>query len=153
MHPFVTLDDIIAAQSRYGGLITRTPLVRSDSLSERVGGDVFSKLESLQPTGSFKVRGVSNKMSALTVSQRDKGLITVSSGNHGRELAWASRRLDVQSTICLYENVPVYKIEAIRRLGGNIEICGSTYEKAEHAATRLCVSAASPGLIRLMIPK
>lgn len=133
----VCLGDIFAAQRRIKSTTVRTPMLRSDALSRLIDGEVFLKPEGLQPTGSFKVRGVSNKICQLSKDERDRGLITVSSGNHGRALAWLSRQYGVTATICLYSNVPEYKIDAIRQLGGQIEICGDTYQAAEQAANQL----------------
>ena len=133
----VSLQTIRAAQRSISGTAMWTPLVRSDALSARTGGDVFLKLETLQPTGSFKVRGITNKVSMLTEDERKAGLIAISSGNHGRALAWIARRMGIAATIALYRNVPANKIDAIKKLGGQVELCGETYEEAEKAARQL----------------
>ncbi len=137
MTSVVALDDIRHSQKAMAGTAIRTPLVRSETLSRLAGTEIYLKLETLQPTGSFKVRGVANKVSRLTDEDRRAGLVTVSSGNHGRALAWISQRMNVNATICLYETVPQHKVDAIKHLGGKIEICGKTYEEAEIGARSL----------------
>lgn len=133
----IALELIRSAQRTISATVMPTPLVYSHALSNLTGADVFFKLETVQPTGSFKVRGATNKVSKLTDAERDCGLITISSGNHGRALAWAARRLGVEATVCLYSSVPSHKIEAIRQLGANVVICGDSYEEAELGAHKL----------------
>ena len=88
------------------------------------------KLENLQFTGSFKPRGVANKLLSLTNEQLKHGVIAVSSGNHGRAVAYMARRLGGKAIICLYEGVPENKIEAIRCFGAEIVMGGTTYDEA-----------------------
>ena len=91
----VTLHDIYKARQRIAGVATRTPVVRSPLLTERAGASVFLKAESLQRTGSFKIRGATNKMLGLTAEEKARGVITVSSGNHGRAVAYVARQLGI----------------------------------------------------------
>ncbi|MBT7145588.1 MAG: pyridoxal-phosphate dependent enzyme, partial [Rhodospirillales bacterium] len=137
MNEEITLADVYRAKRNIAGLVEPTPLILSESLSERIGGEVYLKLECFQKTGSFKYRGAMNKIQSLSDEERTRGLITVSSGNHGRALAFAAARLGVKATICLSSKVPEIKVEAIQKLGGHVEICGDSYEEADLVAVQM----------------
>jgi len=141
-----TLQDITRARGRIAGLARRTPLVRSAGLSERAGAAVYLKLESLQETGSFKIRGAANKLLSLTAEERARGVIAVSSGNHGRAVAFVAQQIGVQAVICVSERVPAGKVEAIRRLGAEVVVHGTSYDEAEAHSLRL---QAERGLTRV----
>ncbi|HZR95451.1 MAG TPA: pyridoxal-phosphate dependent enzyme [Gaiellaceae bacterium] len=106
----IPLDEIRAARSRLGGSIVRTPLVRID------GTDVWLKLESLQPIGSFKLRGALNAMRAQAAAD----VLTASAGNMAQGVAWAARELGVQATVVAPETAPRAKLDAVERLGGRL---------------------------------
>ena len=89
----VTLHDIYLARSRIAGQAMRTPLILSQSLSARFDTEVYLKLETLQPSGAFKLRGALNKIASLSPEQLERGVTTASTGNHGRAVAWAAKRL------------------------------------------------------------
>jgi threonine dehydratase len=91
----------------------------------------------LQKTGSFKIRGAANKMLSLTPNERERGVITVSSGNHGRAVSYVAGRLSVKAVICMSARVPSNKVEAIRRLGAEVVVHGESYDKAEQHALQL----------------
>jgi threonine dehydratase len=131
------LSDAYLARQRIDSIVRRTPLVDSPWLSQARSGQVFLKMESLQVTGSFKLRGATNKLSTLTPEERTRGVITVSSGNHGRAVAYVSQKLGVHAVVCVPETVPKIKIEAIRELGAEIIIAGKTYDEANEIANRL----------------
>lgn len=140
----VSLADIQAAQRRIAGLAVRTPAKRSFALAERVGGPAFMKLEMLQPTGAFKVRGAANRLLALTNEERRAGVITVSTGNHGRAVAYVARQLGLRCVVCLSELVPRNKIEAIVACGAEVDVAGTNQDAAfERARAR----AATDGLL------
>jgi threonine dehydratase len=120
-----------SAREAIAGIAVTTPLHRSPDLSDRVGVDVRLKLENLQVTGSFKVRGAAARMLALTVEEREKGVITCSSGNHGRAVAFVAEELGIPATICLPEWVDPVKLEAMRRHGAETVLHGRTYDEAE----------------------
>jgi len=141
-----TLRDIHLARQRIAGLARRTPLIRSAGLSERVGAAVYLKLESLQETGSFKIRGAANKLLSLTADERARGVVAVSSGNHGRAVAYVAQQLGVRAVICVSERVPAGKVEAIRRLGAEVVVHGASYDEAEAHSLRL---QAERGLTRV----
>ncbi|TKJ29348.1 MAG: hydroxyectoine utilization dehydratase EutB [Chloroflexi bacterium B3_Chlor] len=133
----VTERDVRLARQRIAPLATRTPLISSRALSKVTGAAVYLKLENLQETGSFKVRGAANRMLTLTPEQQERGVITVSTGNHGRAVSYVAQRLDIEATICIPEGVPSNKVEAIEGLGAEIMVCGATYDEAEDQAFRL----------------
>ena len=112
-----------------------TPLRPSMWLSECTGGHVFLKLESLQPTFSYKLRGATNAVLKLTASSEKprQGVVTASAGNHGRAMAHACAAAGIPLTVYVPENAPRTKIEAIRALGAELRLCGD-YDEAEHRA-------------------
>ncbi len=129
------LRDIYTARKAIDPYIRRTPLERSGKISRALDADVFLKFENLQVSGSFKIRGALNKVLHLSDEQRRKGLITVSSGNHGRAVATIAKRMGLHATICLASSVPANKIQTIEELGADVIIGGDTYDEvAEHAA-------------------
>ncbi len=133
----VTAQDIHLARQRIASLASKTPLVGSSLLTERVGPSVYLKLENLQETGSFKIRGAANKMLTLTPEERARGVVTVSTGNHGRAVSYVAGRLDIRAVICMPKGVPGNKVEAIKELGPEIVMYGDSYDEAEEHAYRL----------------
>ena len=118
--------DVEAAQARVVGIAVRTPLVPSLALSERMGVDVYLKLETVQPTGSFKVRGAASKLLTLSDAERRRGVVTASTGNHGRAVAYVARRLGIEATVCISAGVPAGKAQALGDLGANVEVVGES---------------------------
>jgi threonine dehydratase len=135
-HP-ISLDDIHLAQNRIASFIRRTPLLDSKNLSEESQTSIKLKLENLQVTGSFKIRGATNKILTLSKDERSRGVVTISSGNHGRAVCYAAHQLGIRSVICLPETVPRNKISAIRNLGGEVIIHGKTYIESDGYAHKL----------------
>lgn len=133
----VSLAAIEQAAARLAGQVERTPLVRSDNLSERCGHPVHLKLESRQPIGAFKLRGAMNAIFSLDDEARKRGLVTASTGNHGRAVAYAAEKLGIPATICMSELVPTNKVEAIRALGADIRIVGRSQDDAQEEVERL----------------
>jgi threonine dehydratase len=137
-----TLADIRAAAERLRGVIQRTPLLP-------FRGDSFIKAESLQPTGSFKIRGAYNAMSRLSADERARGVVTHSSGNHAQALARAGRLLGVRVVVVMPNNAPSIKVEGVRADGAEIEFVGPlnpervarAHEIAEHDGLVLIPSA------------
>jgi threonine dehydratase len=135
--PSVTLADIERAAGRIAGRVTRTALVRSDHLSDLAGHDVYLKLETQQPIGAFKLRGATNAILSLDDGARKIGLVTASTGNHGRAVAYAARQLGVSTIVCMSSLVPANKVEAIRTLGAEIRIVGTSQDDAQEEVQRL----------------
>lgn len=116
-----------------------TPLVRSPELIRLGGGgcEVFLKLELLQPTGSFKIRGAMNRIASLGDEQKRRGVITFSTGNHGRAVSLAAAKQGIPAVVCLSKRVPGYRVEAIRELGGEPVVTGASQDEAEKAYYRI----------------
>ena len=114
----VTPSDLHVAQARIATTCLRTPVVQ---LPHPAGaGSVWVKAESLQRTGSFKLRGAANAVVALGEVGATRGVVTYSAGNHGRALAYAARRADIAVTVVMPQTAPAYKIEATRALGATV---------------------------------
>jgi threonine dehydratase len=133
----LTMRDIYLARARIAPIAHKTPLVSSPALAELTGSEVTLKLESLQETGSFKPRGAANKLLSLDPGARQRGVITVSSGNHGRALAYVAHHLGLRAVVCLSDTVPANKRDAIQKLGAEVVVRGSTYDEANKEAYRL----------------
>ncbi len=133
----ISLNEIEQAQDRLDGHVERTPLIHSESLSAQSGVPVFLKLENRQPTGSFKLRGATNAVLSLSGNERERGLVTASTGNHGRALAHAASTQGLTATICLSSLVPRNKVEAIRALGADVRIIGKSQDDAMEEVMRL----------------
>ncbi len=115
----------------------RTPLVEAPELTRRTGVPVHLKLENVQRTGAFKIRGAANKLLSLPSEERARGVIAVSSGNHGRAVAHVARELGIRAVICMSRGVPVHKADVIRRLGAEVILEGASYDEAERQAGRM----------------
>jgi threonine dehydratase len=111
--------------------------VYSPSLSEIAGAEIWLKLENMQVTGSFKMRGVSNKMMQLSDAEKAAGVVTVSTGNHGRAMAAFAREIGIRAVICGPSSVPGNKTEAIRSFGAEVRLIGDTQDEAQLEADRL----------------
>lgn len=112
----VDIDDIRAAAKRISGQHVRTPLLPWPL----AGSQVWLKPENLQPTGAFKLRGASNAIGALSTAVRAAGVVTYSSGNHGRAVAWAARQHGVPAVVVMPDTTPVTKVEGVRALGAEV---------------------------------
>ena len=133
----ITLRDIYLARQRIAGLARRTPLVQSHNLSRQTGTNVYLKLENLQETGAFKIRGAANRLLSLTTDEQKRGVVTVSTGNHGRGVAFVAQKLGIRAVICVPALVLPHKVEAMRQLGAEVIIQGKTQDEAEENALRL----------------
>ena len=133
----VTLQDIFRARQTIEPLVRQTPLIESDRLGERVQSSVYLKLEALQKTGTFKVRGAANKILNLSDDERARGVITVSTGNHGRAVAYVARWLGITAVVCISERVPANKVDALRRLGPELVVHGHGQDDAARRAETL----------------
>lgn len=133
----VTTADIENASRRIDGIAVHTPLLHSPFFSRRYGCDVHFKLENLQRTGSFKVRGAYNKVASLTDEQRSRGLIAASSGNHAQGVAYAARLfgIDDRTTIFMPDSTPQNKIENTRGSGQvTVQFVDGNFDAAADAA-------------------
>jgi threonine dehydratase len=132
---FVDLRAIEAARARIGGHVTRTPL--KGSAGSFPGGPVYLKLETRQPTGSFKLRGATNAMLSLDDAALARGVVTASTGNHGRALAYAAKAQGARAVVCMSRLVPGNKIDAVKALGAEARIVGRSQDDAQDEVARL----------------
>jgi len=133
----ISLQDVKRAKDRISHLIRRTPLIRSQFLSDYCGGEVYLKLENQQLTNSFKIRGALNRMLHLNVDEIKKGVITASAGNHGQAVAMCAEKLNTYAKIVVPMNTPKTKIEKIRRYNVDLMTYGEIYDEAEQKAKDL----------------
>lgn len=133
----IGLKDIEQARVRIGEVVVNTPCVVSRTFSEELGVQALFKYENLQLTGSFKLRGAYNKISALPRPEAARGVITASAGNHAQGVAFSAARVGVPSTIVMPGMTPLIKIENTRRLGGQVVLIGEIFDEAYEEARRL----------------
>jgi threonine dehydratase len=116
----ISLADVEAARDRIAPHVKRTPLVRSETLSRRLGTNIYLKAELFQKTGSFKVRGAFNKMLALTPAERRAGVVAVSGGNHAQAVAYVGQALGIRTLIFMPDTVPANYVNATREYGAEV---------------------------------
>jgi len=129
------LKDILVARRNIGDVLRKTPLQYSFHLSERVGSDVWLKLENLQRTGAFKVRGAINKIASLSAAERSKGVVAPSSGNFALGVAYAARALGgVPVNLFMPVNTPASKVDKLAEFGAKVFLVGEQYDDADDAS-------------------
>jgi threonine dehydratase len=133
----VTIADIRRAEAAIAGTVTRTPTIRAAALSELAGCEVFLKLETLHPTGSFKERGALNKLLSLNEAERRAGVVAMSAGNHAQGIAYHARRLGIPATIVMPVGTPFTKIDRTEALGATVLLKGEGLSDARRAADAL----------------
>ena len=119
------------------GVLWPSPLIRSNYFSRLFGVETLLKLENLQETGSFKVRGAYNRLSQLTHEEKENGVIAASAGNHAQGVAWSAYRLGIRATIVMPEDVPIKKLDAVREYGAEVILRGSHFNEALSHAEEL----------------
>ncbi len=131
-HMLPDLHAVFEAQKRIEQVVWETPLIDSPAVARESGAaEVLLKLESLQNTGAFKVRGAANKILGLSAEDRARGVITFSTGNHGKAVSFVSGQTGIKAVVCLSEHVPAYRVEKIRQLGAEVEVKGHSQDEAE----------------------
>ena len=135
--PLLTLDDVLRAQTRVAGGVRVTPCAPSACLGDLAGMEIIVKHDYLQATGSFKERGARNALASLTASQRARGVIAASAGNHALGLAWHGRELGIPVTVVMPRNAPRVKAGRCHTLGAHVVLHGDTYEDASSHAHAL----------------
>ena len=131
-----TLPDIEAARTRLDGVARVTPVYRSETLSRLAGREVQLKAENLQRTGSFKVRGAYNRISALSAEERAAGVVAASAGNHGQAVAWAALEVGSHARIYMPQDAPMAKVDATRHYGAEVVLSGDAIEDCLADASR-----------------
>ena len=132
-----TLKDVENAYDMIKDLINKTSVLTSRTLNKMTGANVFVKCENFQRVGAFKFRGVSNKLLQLTDEEREKGVVTHSSGNHAQALALASSILNIKSTIVMPKNAPIIKVDATKDYGAKIVKCDNNVKSREETCQNL----------------
>jgi len=128
----LTAQGILKSHDDISDYVKRTPLVRAEKLEELFGGaEIYLKLENFQYTGSFKVRGVANKMLSLSKEELRKGVTAASSGNHAQAVAFMTGRLGASAVIVMPENAPAAKVNGAKGYGAEVVLCGFTGEDRE----------------------
>jgi len=130
MKKVVSFREILEANKRIKGFVTRTPTYHSVAFSKRTGAEVYLKLECFQPVGVFKIRGAINKICSLSRAELERGLVTASSGNHGVSVAYAAKIYGAKATIVVPEKAVEGKVKAIESYGAEVIKHGENYDEA-----------------------
>jgi len=133
----ISLADVEMAARAIAGAVIRTPCLRSQTLSELTGADVWLKFENLQFTAAYKERGALNKLLSLTPEERQRGVIAASAGNHAQGLAYGAKRLGIPATIVMPKFTPVVKVQQTEGHGANVVLFGEKFEEAAAHAHEL----------------
>ena len=137
MYQRPTFKDVLKAKNVIAPYLAKTPLLHYPSLSELLGCEVYVKHENCLPTGAFKVRGGINLVSQLSAEEKERGVIAVSTGNHGQSIAYASKLFGVKAVICVPDGANPDKVAAIKRFGAEIVEWGKEYDDAKENAERI----------------
>lgn len=133
----ISYQEIVEAQEKMKGIINATPLDYSTTFSNFSHNEMYLKLENLQKTGSFKVRGAYNKMISLQKDELKRGVIAASAGNHAQGVAYASTKLGIPCTIVMPVGAPLSKVQATTDYGANVELHGDSFDDALSFALEL----------------
>ena len=133
----LTAAKIDKAHERIQSLIIKTPLISNEIINKKVNANVYFKLENLQRTGSFKIRGASNKISQLSNEEKSRGVVAYSSGNHAQAVAYVSNIFNVKSTIVIPRNAPSIKIENTKKYGAKIVMYDVKHDNREKITSEI----------------
>jgi threonine dehydratase len=139
----VTFKDIEEAARTLKGAVRMTPIDRSRILSELSGMDLYLKMENMQRTGSFKLRGAYNKIYSLSDSDRKKGVVAASAGNHAQGVAHAATLLDTRSTIVMPETASPAKVDATKGYGAKVILHGAIFDETLEMAKKIATKEGS----------
>jgi threonine dehydratase len=138
--PLLSAEAIRATAAALHGIAVKTPLIPVPALASRMTAPVFLKCEHLQPVGAFKIRGAYTAISRIPPSDRARGVITYSSGNHGQAVAYAAGLLGIRAVVVMPQRAPAIKVAGVKRLGGEVVIAGNSsaerYEQARRVSER-----------------
>jgi len=130
----IELADVLGARERVAETARQTPLDYTHTFSAMTGAEVHLKLETFQRTGSFKIRGATNRIATLSDAEQEAGVVTASAGNHAQGVALAATRIGVDSKIVMPEHAPVSKVKATRNYGADVVLHGADYDEAAEKA-------------------
>jgi threonine dehydratase len=128
------LEDVLAARDRVAETARHTPLDYSHTFTRMTGAEVHMKLETFQRTGSFKIRGATNRIMTLSETEKEAGVVTASAGNHAQGVALAATRSGVDSKIVMPEHAPISKVRATENYGAEAVLYGEDYDEAAERA-------------------
>jgi threonine dehydratase len=131
------LADVLAARGRIAPYLRPTPLYRYPALDELTGARAWVKHENHQPVGAFKVRGGVNLVSQLSADERQRGIITASTGNHGQSVAYAANLFGVRAIVCMPEQANPVKVDSMRALGAEVIFSGRDFDDAREQCEKL----------------
>jgi threonine dehydratase len=134
-----TFEDVLEAAKFLNGKINRTQMDSSETIGKKFGGLVYFKLENLQKTGSFKIRGALFKISKLTTEEKKAGVVAASAGNHAQGVALASRTSGINCKIVMPKYTTPAKISAVERYGAQVDLFGSDYAEARDHSLKLAI--------------
>ncbi|RMF93801.1 MAG: threonine ammonia-lyase [Candidatus Schekmanbacteria bacterium] len=132
----LSLAGIESARNRLDGIIEKRNFIRSNALSDALGLKIFLKLENVQKTGSFKIRGAYNFVSKNESELMGKGIVTASAGNHAQAVAFAASEYGIDCDLYMPRNTPLVKVESCKNLGGNVHLEGRSYDEAYELAKK-----------------
>ena len=132
-----TLNDMRSAHKRIERFVTRTPLHRYRTLERVLNAEVYIKHENHQPLGAFKMRGGINHLIKMSSSQREKGVVTASSGNHGQSIAYAAKLHNIEAVIIVPENANPGKVASMKALGADVRFYGKDFDESRSEVERL----------------
>lgn len=142
----IAINEILAAYNCIKGVVEKTPLQRSEILSERYSANIYLKREDQQMVRSYKIRGAYYKIASLSEEDRDKGVVCASAGNHAQGVAFACNHLNIKGRIFMPTTTPKQKVKQVRMFGRDhieIVLTGDTYDEAYHAAMEDCRQSGS----------
>lgn len=130
----VKVKDIVKAYSKVSPYIRKTPLIHSLETSERVGSEVWFKLENLQDIGAYKIRGAINNLMSMSEEDLKRGVVAASAGNHSQAVAYAAKLKNTTAVVCVPESTPMNKRAGALKYGAELVVYGPTYDEAEKKA-------------------
>ena len=133
----LSLSDVFQAQKRIQPIVMQTPVVESGAAGRIASTQVYLKLENTHQTTSFKIRGAANKLLSLSDAERSKGVITTSSGNHGKAVAYVASRLGVRAVVGLGLHVPANKVRSIQGYGAEALVTGENWEETSEQVEKV----------------
>ncbi|ALG60684.1 threonine ammonia-lyase [Citromicrobium bathyomarinum] len=133
----LTLDDVRAAHARIGDAVVRTPMLKSQTLSQIAGAEIWLKFENLQFTAAYKERGALNALLLMSEEARARGVIAASAGNHSQGLSYHGKRLGVPVTIVMPKTTPAVKVMQTEAVGGDVVLEGDSFDEAYAYARQL----------------
>ena len=133
----LTLDDVRAAHARIGDAVVRTPMLKSQTLSQIAGAEIWLKFENLQFTAAYKERGALNALLLMSEEARARGVIAASAGNHSQGLSYHGKRLGVPVTIVMPKTTPAVKVMQTEAVGGDVVLEGDSFDEAYAHARQL----------------